>query len=335
MRYFSIALVLVLALIAPLFLYPTFLMQALCFALFASAFNLLFGYTGLISFGHAAFFGFAAYIAGYSAKELGFTPELAILSGGLAAALLGVVIGSLAIRQQGIVFAMITMALAEVVYFVCLRAPFTGGEDGLQSVPRGHLFGMIDLKNSFTMYYFVLALFICCSLLIYRIIHSPFGQVLKAIRENESRAISMGYKTDRYKLVAFVLSATLAGIAGATKALVFQLATLTDVHWHKSGEVVLMTLLGGLGTIVGPWVGATFVVALNDGLAEIGEWVPFILGAIFVVCVLLFRRGIVGELESFFQSRANKTARAAPAPDAEAPLSTATSHSSEPLSSTR
>lgn len=320
MKYVFIGLILVLALIAPVYLYPTFLMQALCFALFASAFNLLFGYTGLISFGHAAFFGFAAYISGYTAKELGFTPEIAILCGGLSAALLGLVIGALAIRQQGIIFAMITMALAEVVYFVCLRAPFTGGEDGLQSVPRGHLFGVIDLKNSFTMYYFVLAIFLACSFVIYRIIHSPFGQVLKAIRENESRAISMGYKTDRYKLIAFILSATLAGIAGATKTLVFQLASLSDVHWHKSGEVVLMTLLGGLGTIVGPWVGATFVVALQDGLAEIGEWVPFILGATFVVCVLLFRRGIVGEVEFFLKSRADKrllpepTAAVAPLP---------------------
>lgn len=318
MKYVFFGLLLVLALIAPTVLYPTILMQVLCFALFASAFNLLFGYTGLISFGHAAFFGFAAYISGYTAKELGFTPEIAILCGGLSAALLGLVIGSLAIRQQGIIFAMITMALAEVVYFVCLRAPFTGGEDGLQSVPRGHLFGLIDLNNSFAMYYFVLAIFVACSFLIYRIIHSPFGQVLKAIRENESRAISMGYKTDHYKLVAFVLSATLAGIAGATKTLVFQLASLSDVHWHKSGEVVLMTLLGGLGTITGPWVGAAFVVALGDGLAEIGEWVPFILGATFVVCVLMFRRGIVGELEFFLKARADRAPHSAPVA-AEAP----------------
>ena len=256
-------------LLAPFYFYPTILMQILCFALFASAFNLLFGYTGLLSFGHAAFFGFAAYISGFAAKEMGFTPEFAILSGALIGGFLGLAIGALAVRQQGIIFAMITFALAEVVYFICLRAPFTGGEDGLQSVPRGYLFGLIDLSSSLRMYYFVLAIFIISVLSLYRIIHSPFGQVLKAIRENENRAISMGYKTQQYKLLAFVLSAFFSGVAGATKTLVFQLATLTDVHWHKSGEVVLMTLLGGLGTFTGPWVGSAFVIALIVGYIDL------------------------------------------------------------------
>lgn len=301
MKYLTYGLLLLAVIIAPLYFYPTILMQILCFALFASAFNLLFGYTGLLSFGHAAFFGFAAYISGYAAKEMGLTPELAILAGAAVAGFLGLIIGSLAVRQQGIIFAMITMALAEVVYFICLRSPFTGGEDGLQSVPRGRLFGLIDLSNSVYMYYFVLVIFIVSILALYRIINSPFGQVLKAIRENESRAISMGYKTQQYKLLAFVLSAFFSGVAGATKTLVFQLATLTDVHWHKSGEVVLMTLLGGVGTFTGPWIGSAFVITLNDGLAEIGEWVPFILGAVFVICVLLFRKGIVGYADIFFK----------------------------------
>jgi len=284
------------ALAAPHFAYPVFLMQILCFALYASAFNLLFGYTGLLSFGHAAFFGSAAYVTGHTVKVMGFTPELGILAGALTAAALGLVIGGLAIRRQGIYFAMITFALAEVVYFVALQAPFTGGEDGLQSVPRGKLFGLIDLSNPFRMYYFVLAIYIAGLLFIYRITRSPFGQVLRGIRENEARTISLGYKTDRYKLVAFVLSATLAGVAGGTKTLVMQLASLTDVHWHKSGEVVMMTLLGGVGTIAGPSVGAALVVTLNETLAELGEWVTFIIGAFFVACVLAFRRGIVGTL---------------------------------------
>jgi branched-chain amino acid transport system permease protein len=301
MKYLTYIIIGTVVLLAPFYFYPTILMQILCFALFASAFNLLFGYTGLLSFGHAAFFGFAAYISGFAAKEMGFTPEFAILSGALMGGFLGLAIGALAVRQQGIIFAMITFALAEVVYFICLRAPFTGGEDGLQSVPRGYLFGLIDLSSSLRMYYFVLAIFIISVLSLYRIIHSPFGQVLKAIRENENRAISMGYKTQQYKLLAFVLSAFFSGVAGATKTLVFQLATLTDVHWHKSGEVVLMTLLGGLGTFTGPWVGSAFVIALNDGLADIGEWVPFILGAVFVVCVLLFRKGIVGYIDLYLR----------------------------------
>ena len=303
MKYLLCALLAAAALVAPLYYYPTFLMTILCFAIYAGAFNLLFGYTGLLSFGHAAYFGFAAYICGYAAKSLGLTPELAILAGGLSSALLGLIVGYLAVRQQGIIFAMVTFALAEVVYFICLRAPFTGGEDGMQSIPRGHLFGIIDLSNSMTMYYFVMAIFVLCFWMLYRIVHSPFGQVLRAIRENETRAISMGYKTDQYKLAAFVLSATLAGIAGSTKTLVFQLATLTDVHWHKSGEVILMTLLGGLGTLAGPVVGSGLVVSLSEGLAELGEWVPFILGASFVVCVLAFRRGIVGELQAYLERR--------------------------------
>jgi branched-chain amino acid transport system permease protein len=303
MKYLLCALLAAALLLAPLYYYPTFLMTILCFAIYAGAFNLLFGYTGLLSFGHAAYFGFAAYICGYAAKSLGLTPELAILAGGLSSALLGLVVGYLAVRQQGIIFAMVTFALAEVVYFICLRAPFTGGEDGMQSIPRGHLFGLIDLSDGMSMYYFVVAIFLLCFWVLHRIVHSPFGQVLRAIRENETRAISMGYKTSHYKLVAFVLSATLAGIAGSTKTLVFQLATLTDVHWHKSGEVILMTLLGGLGTLAGPVVGSGLVVSLSEGLAELGEWVPFILGVSFVVCVLSFRRGIVGELLAYWARR--------------------------------
>jgi branched-chain amino acid transport system permease protein len=292
------AALLALGIAAPFVVYPVFVMQALCFAIYASAFNLLFGYTGLLSFGHAAFFGFAAYITGYVVKVEGLSPELGILLGGLTGAALGAVIGGLAIRRQGIYFAMITFALAEVVYFVCLQAPFTGGEDGLQSVPRGSLLGVVDLDRPLVMYYFVLAEFILCLLLIRRIVDSPFGQVLKGIRENEPRAISLGYRTNRYKLLAFVLSAGLSGIAAGTKTIVMQFASLSDVHWHRSGEVVLMTLLGGVGTIAGPPLGALFVVTLNERLAELGEWVTFILGAIFVACVLAFRQGFVGALGS-------------------------------------
>lgn len=296
MKTLGIVVLAIAALAAPFFFYPVFLMQALCFALFASAFNLLFGYAGLLSFGHAAFFGSAAYVAGYTAKSMGFTPELAILAGGIAAALLGFVIGGLAIRRTGIIFAMVTFALAEIVHFIAVQAPFTGGEDGLQSVPRGHLFGLIDLARPLNMYYFVLAIYVLGLAFIYRTVHSPFGQVLKGIRENESRAISLGYKVNRYKLLAFVLSAALSGIAGATKTLVMQFASLTDVHWHKSGEVVLMTLLGGVGTLAGPTLGAFLVVSLNEFLAALGEWVTFIIGAIFTLCVLTFRAGIIGEL---------------------------------------
>jgi branched-chain amino acid transport system permease protein len=269
-------------------------MKALCFAIFACAFNLLIGYVGLLSFGHALFFGWSSYVCAFAAKRWGFPPELAILAGTGAAAVLGLVAGAIAIRRQGIYFAMITLALAQMMYFFALQAPFTGGEDGIQAVPRGRLFGIFNLSDQMTMYTFVVVVFIACFLLIYRIINSPFGEVLKAIRENEPRAISLGYKTDRYKLVAFVLSATLAGVAGSTKALVFQLASLTDVHWTMSGEVVLMTLLGGLGTVFGPAVGAFIIVAMQSYLAGFGQWVTVIQGAIFVVCVLLFRRGIVG-----------------------------------------
>jgi branched-chain amino acid transport system permease protein len=281
---------------APFFAYPVFLMKALCFALFACAFNLLIGYVGLLSFGHAVFLGTAGYAAAHAAKVWGFRPEAAILFGTAVAAGLGTVVGALAIRSKGIYFANITLALAQMVYFFCLQAAFTGGEDGIQSVPRGTLLGFFDLKDTLTLYFVVLAVFLGGFLLIYRAIHSPFGQVLKAIRENEARAISLGYRAERYKLLAFVLSATFAGLAGATKALVFQLASLTDVHWTMSGEVVLMTLLGGLGTVFGPVVGAFIVVALENYLAHLGAWVTIVQGAIFVVCVLTFRRGVVGEL---------------------------------------
>src|SRR2546430_6723308 len=249
--------------VAPAFAYPVFLMKVLCFALFACAFNLLIGYVGLLSFGHALYFGWAAYVSAHAAKVWGFPPELAIIAGAATGAILGLVAGAIAIRRQGIYFAMITLALSQMMYFFAVQAPFTGGEDGIQAVPRGRLLGIFDLSNQMTMYFFVLAVFLACFLLIYRIIHSPFGEVLKAIRENEPRAISLGYKADRYKLVAFVLSATLAGVAGATQSIVFQLASLTDVHWRMSGEVVLMTLVGGLGTVFGPVVGAFFMVTLE------------------------------------------------------------------------
>jgi branched-chain amino acid transport system permease protein len=290
--------------IAPLVgVYPVFLMKALCFALFACAFNLLLGFGGLLSFGHAMCLGTAGYACAHAAKVWGFSPELAIATGTAAAALLGAVVGSLAIRRQGIYFAMITLAVAQMMYFFYLQTPFTHGEDGIQAVPRGRLFGVVDLSQPLAMYYTVLTIFIAAFLLIYRIIHSPFGQVLKAIRENEPRAISLGYDADRYKLLAFVLSATLAGLAGATKAIVFQLASLTDVHWSMSGEVVLMTLLGGMGTIFGPVVGAFVIAGLENYLAGFGEWVTIITGVIFVVCVLAFRRGIVGEIAAWWARR--------------------------------
>jgi branched-chain amino acid transport system permease protein len=296
--------VMVTALIAaPFFTYPLFLMQAMCFALFACAFNLLIGYVGLLSFGHALYFGWASYLSAHAAKVWGFTPELAILTGTATAAACGLIAGSLAIRRQGIYFAMITLALAQMMYFFALQAKFTGGEDGIQAVPRGHLFGLIDLRNESTMYVVVLVIFLGGFLLIYRVIHSPFGEVLKAIRENETRAVSLGYKTDRYKLLAFVLSATLAGVAGATKAIVLQLASLTDVNWPMSGEVVLMTLVGGLGTIFGPVVGAFVILVMQFKLAPIGEWVLVIQGAIFVACVLLFRRGVIGEIANKLRIR--------------------------------
>jgi branched-chain amino acid transport system permease protein len=283
--------------IAPAFAYPVFLMKALCFALFACAFNLLIGYVGLLSFGHALFFGWASYVSAHAAKVWGLPPELAILAGAATGAALGAIVGTLAIRRQGIYFAMITLALAQMMYFFAVQAPFTHGEDGIQAVPRGKLFGLIDLADQTNMYVTVLLIFLGCFLLIYRIINSPFGEVLKAIRENEARAISLGYKTERYKLVAFVLSATFAGVAGATKTLVFQLASLTDVEWQMSGEVILMTLVGGLGTLFGPVAGAFFVLSLENYLTtRIGQWVSVVQGLIFVLCVLLFRRGIVGEL---------------------------------------
>ena len=282
--------------IAPMVAYPVFLMKALCFALFACAFNLLIGYVGLLSFGHALFFGWASYVSAHAAKVWGVTPEIAILSGAAVAALFGAVVGALAIRRQGIYFAMITLALAQMMFFFAVQAPFTHGEDGIQAVPRGRLFGLINLSDQSSMYATVLVIFLGCFLLIYRIINSPFGEVLKAIRENEARAISLGYRTDRYKLLAFVLSATFAGIAGATKALVFQLASLTDVDWPMSGEVILMTLVGGLGTLFGPVAGAFFMVTLENYLTTIGQWVFVVQGVIFVVCVLLFRRGFIGEL---------------------------------------
>lgn len=286
--------------LAPFYFYPIFLMKVLCFALFACAFNLLLGYAGLLSFGHAAFFATGGYITGYMLSSYsGLSTELGILAGTLASTMLGALFGMLAIRRQGIYFAMITLALAQLVFFVFVQAPFTGGENGLQGVPRGHLFGLVDMKNNMAMYYFVLAVFVIGFAIIQRTIHSPYGQVLKAIRENEPRAVSLGYNVDRHKLLAFVISAALAGLAGATKTVVFQLASLTDAHWHMSGEVILMTLLGGVGTILGPLVGATVVVTLQSSLSNgpLGEWVHVILGVIFVLCVLLFRSGIVGWLE--------------------------------------
>ncbi len=288
---------LVAGLTAPLFAYPVFVMDLLCFALFACAFNLLLGYAGLLSFGHAAFFGGAAYITGYVTKEWGFTPLLGILAGAGFAMVLGAAFGFLAIRRQGIYFAMVTLALAQIIYFLALQMPFTGGENGLQGIPRGHLFGLIDLNNSLAMYYFVFAIFLIGFGIIYRTINSPFGEVLQAIRENESRALSLGYDVDHFKLLAFVISATLAGLAGATKAIIFQFAALTNAHWQTSGEVILMTLVGGLGTVFGPVVGAITVGALSHELSAFGSWVQVILGTIFVVCVMVFRRGIIGEIQ--------------------------------------
>ena len=282
--------------VAPYFVYPVFLMKALCFGLFACAFNLLIGYVGLLSFGHAAFLGAAGYATAHAAKVWGVSPEVAILFGTAVAAGLGVLIGAIAIRSRGIYFANITLAFAQMVFFFSLQAKFTGGEDGIQSVPRARLFGVLDLSQMMTMYWVVLAVFVLGFLIVYRAIHSPFGQVLKAIRENEPRAVSLGYRPEQYKLIAFVISAALSGLAGGTKAIVFQLASLTDVHWTMSGEVVLMTLLGGLGTVFGPVVGAFIIIMLENTLAQLGDWLTVVQGAIFVVCVLIFRRGVVGEL---------------------------------------
>lgn len=296
---------LVLALLAPMLgLYPVFVMKLLCFAIFASAFNLLLGFTGLLSFGHAAFFGSAAYITGYVVKSQHFTPELGLLAGVIGSGLIGLVVGAVAIRRQGIYFAMITLAIAQMVFFVCLQVPFTGGEDGLQGVPRGALFGLLPLASDTTMYFLVLAVFVACFLFISRIVHSPFGQVLKMIRENEARAISLGYQVDRYKLLAFVLSAALAGLAGSLKTLVMGFATLSDVHWSMSGEVILMTLLGGVGTFFGPVLGSGIVISLQNLLADkVGSWVTVIIGGIFVLCVLAFRKGVVGELQAYVERR--------------------------------
>jgi branched-chain amino acid transport system permease protein len=316
---------LALALGAPFVGYPVFLMKLLCFGLFACAFNLLIGFTGLLSFGHAAFFGVAGYVTGHALAVLGLPPAVGIVLGVLAGAVVGLVMGALAIRRQGIYFAMITLALAQMVYFACLRSPYTHGEDGLQGVPRGHLFGVIDLSNDLTMYYVVLAICIGGFALIMRTVHSPFGQVLRAIKENEPRAISLGYDVDRYKLLAFVLSAALAGLAGATKTVVLGFETLTDVHWTMSGLVILMTLVGGMGTLVGPIIGAFIIVALENKLGDLGtflanasgiQWfsslgesVGIVTGLIFVACVLLFRRGIVGEIWAMFSAGArNKSA---------------------------
>jgi branched-chain amino acid transport system permease protein len=305
-----------LALVAPYVAYPVFLMNLLCFALFACAFNLLIGFTGLLSFGHAAFFGSAGYVAGYVLKDLGWPVELGLLAGVGASALIGLVIGGLAIRRQGIYFSMITLALAQMVYFMALRLPFTGGEDGLQAVPRGKLLGMFDLGNQMTLYYLVLAIAVGGFALMMRTVHSPFGQVLTAIKENEPRAISLGYDVDKYKLLAFVLSAALSGLAGATKTLVQGFETLTDVHWTMSGLVILMTLVGGMGTLAGPILGAIIIIALENKLGDLGtflashtgiEWfntlgesVNIVTGLIFIVCVLLFRRGIIGEIVARF-----------------------------------
>jgi branched-chain amino acid transport system permease protein len=306
------AVLLALALAAPFYFYPQFLMRALCLSLFACAFNLLLGYAGLLSFGHAAFFGFAAYVAGHAAKVWGTGPEGAILLGTLAAAALGLVFGGLAIRRQGIYFAMVTLALAQMLYFFCVQAPFTHGEDGIQAIPRGKLLGLFDLNDSLTMYYFVLAVFVLCFLLIRRTIDSPFGQILKAIREHEPRALSLGYDASRYKLLAFVLSAALSGVAGSLFTLVFQIAPLNNTHWHTSGEVVLMTLLGGMGTLLGPVVGAFLIAAIQQYLAAWGAWVSIFQGLIFVVCVLVFRRGIVGEILEFMRARREHALHAEP-----------------------
>jgi branched-chain amino acid transport system permease protein len=286
----------VVVVVAPFLAYPVFVMRVMCFALFASAFNLLLGFGGLLSFGHAAFFGSASYVCATATQSWGLTPELAILCGTGAAGLLGLVFGAVAIRRQGIYFAMITLAMAQIVYFVALQAPFTGGEDGIQGVPRGRLFGLIDLTGDANLYAVVAVIFIAGLLIIYRIVHSPFGQVLRAIRENENRALSLGYRVDRYRLAVFVMSAALSGLAGSTKAILFQLASLTDVHWTMSGEVVLMTLIGGMGTMFGPTTGALVFVALEFYLSSIGSWVTVVEGAVFVVCVMAFREGIFGVL---------------------------------------
>jgi branched-chain amino acid transport system permease protein len=286
-------------------LYPVFMMKALCYAIFACAFNLMLGYTGLLSFGHAAFLGSAAYATGWLVRTAGWAPEWGVLAGTGVAALLGLGVGLIGIRRQGIYFAMITLAMAQMIYFVCLQAPFTGGEDGLQGVPRGLLFGVVPLNNDLAMYFTVLAVFVAVFLFIIRVVHSPFGQVLKAVRENEARAVSLGYDVNKYKLLAFVLSSALAGLAGSLKTLALGFATLSDAHWSLSGEVVLMTLLGGMGTFAGPVLGAFTIIGLQNFLADrVGSWVTVIIGATFVVCVVAFRRGFVGELLAWWKRRA-------------------------------
>ena len=319
-KFVGYGLLLAALIVAPFFgAYPIFVMKLLCFALFASAFNLLLGYTGLLSFGHAAFFGGSAYVAGHAMKVWGFTPEMGLLVGTLTGAVLGWVFGVLAIRRQGIYFAMITLALAQMIFFVALQAPFTGGEDGLQAVPRGKLFGLFSLADDLSIYYLVLAIVAAAFALIVRTIHSPFGQVLKGIKENEPRALSLGYDVARFKLLAFVISAALTGLAGSLKTLVLGFASLSDVHWTASGQVILMTLVGGLGTLSGPMVGSTVVVILENKLGEIGnaiarltgiDWfntlgesVTMVTGLIFIVCVLLFRKGIMGEIIAFMERR--------------------------------
>jgi branched-chain amino acid transport system permease protein len=288
-------------------LYPVFMMKALCYAIFACAFNLLLGFTGLLSFGHAAYLGAAAYFTGYLVRSAGLTPEVGVLAGTLGAGLIGLAVGAIAIRRQGIYFAMITLAMAQMVYFLWLQAPFTGGEDGLQGVPRGKLFGLLPLNSDIAMYYVVLAAFVAVFLGIIRVVHSPYGQVLKAIRENEARAVSLGYDVDKYKLLAFVLSTSLAGLAGSLKTLALGFATLSDAHWSLSGEVVLMTLLGGMGTFAGPVLGAFTIIGLQNFLADrVGSWVTVIIGVIFVVCVVGFRRGFVGELLAALRRQGGK-----------------------------
>lgn len=308
-KYAALAVAAALLLIAPFAgFYPIFLMKLLCFALFATAFNLVLGFVGLLSFGHAAFFGMAAYFTGHIVKVWMFPTEIGILMGALGAGVLGFVVASLATRRSGIYFAMITLALAQMVYFFCLQVPFTHGEDGIQGIPRGSFLGLVDLSQINNMYYFVLGVTAIGFFIIYRTVHSPFGEVLKAIRENETRVVSLGYHVTRFKIAAFTISAAVSGLAGATKSLVFQSATLTDVHWTMSGEVVLMTLLGGMGTIFGPAAGAVVVVTLQNYLAGFGAWITIITGTIFVACVLTFRRGIIGELNQFIQNRRSTSA---------------------------
>lgn len=313
-RRFTYLGVLVFALAAPFIgIYPLFATKLLCFVLFACAFNLLLGFSGLLSFGHAAFFGGAAYVSGWLAKAKGWTPESAVLAGVLFACVLGAIFGWVAIRRRGIYFAMITLALAQLMYFIFLQAPFVGGEDGLQGIPRGKIFGLLPLSSDLTMYYLVLAIFVGCFLCIIRVVSSPFGQVLKMVRENEPRAISLGYDVDNYKLIVFVISASLAGLAGGLKAIVMGFATLTDLHWSMSGEVIVMTLLGGVGTFVGPVLGTGFVIGLENVLAErAGAWVPVIIGTVFIVGVLAFRKGVVGEMLAWRERRKPRLAGARP-----------------------